>query len=359
MKALSVIVPSYDMEKSLPDCLGSLVVSPDLMDKLEVLVVNDGSTDRTGEIAHGFALRYPRTFRVIDKANGHYGSCVNRGLGEATGAFVKILDADDRFYTDSLASFLAALDGICASDRARPDLILSDYDVTDVRRRVLSHRTCRYESAVDLPVSDALSSLILVPMHAVAYRTGLLREIGYRQTEGILYTDNEWTTYPIPYARTFRYLPLNLYAYTVGRDGQSVATDVVLKNGTMLVEVAARLCEAAGDGRIPEACRTFYRAVLERFAPSPYVACLREARLSEVNERLSALDSFTAGRSGALYDLVDEISFPRRKGFRYVHAWRKNRRLGLPTILLLRFIFTLSPKLCALLEPLRKKEACR
>ena len=79
-KILTVIVPSYNMEKYLPKCLGSLIVASELMERIEVIVVNDGSTDRTSEIAHEFAANYPQTFKVIDKSHGHYGSCINTAL---------------------------------------------------------------------------------------------------------------------------------------------------------------------------------------------------------------------------------------------------------------------------------------
>ena len=99
MKALTIIVPSCNMEKYLAKCCESMVVASELMERLEVLVVNDGSTDKTSEIGHSFERWYSGTFRVIDKENGHYGSCVNRGLAEAKGEFVKLLDADDTFDT--------------------------------------------------------------------------------------------------------------------------------------------------------------------------------------------------------------------------------------------------------------------
>lgn len=93
MKILSIIVPSYNMEAYLPKCLGSLEVARELMEQLEVFVVNDGSKDRTSEIAHEFEVRYPGVFRVIDKPNGNYGSCINAALPLCTGVFVKVLDA--------------------------------------------------------------------------------------------------------------------------------------------------------------------------------------------------------------------------------------------------------------------------
>ena len=96
-KILTVISPSYNMEKYLKRCLSSLIVDQRMMSHFEALVINDGSKDRTSLIGHSFEDRFPDTFRVIDKKNGHYGSCVNYGLKEARGTFVKILDADFSF----------------------------------------------------------------------------------------------------------------------------------------------------------------------------------------------------------------------------------------------------------------------
>ena len=101
-KVLTIVIPAYNMEKFLPYCLDSLLIGQGTED-VEVLVVNDGSADRTSAIAHGYEERYPEVFRVIDKENGNYGSCVNRGLKEATGKYVKILDADDSFEDGAFA----------------------------------------------------------------------------------------------------------------------------------------------------------------------------------------------------------------------------------------------------------------
>ena len=77
-KLLSVIIPSYNMEAYLPKCLGSLLIDDkELLQRLDVIVVNDGSKDRTSKIAHDFEVKYLGVFRVIDKENGNYGSCIN------------------------------------------------------------------------------------------------------------------------------------------------------------------------------------------------------------------------------------------------------------------------------------------
>ena len=108
-KILTIIIPTYNMEKYLRRCLDSLIIDEEEMKQLEVLVINDGSKDSSSQIAHEYQDKYPDTFRVIDKENGNYGSCINRGLKEATRKYVKVLDADDSFDTKNFAKLLNVL----------------------------------------------------------------------------------------------------------------------------------------------------------------------------------------------------------------------------------------------------------
>ena len=119
-KILSIIIPTYNMESLLTQCLNSLMVSKNL-DMLEVLVINDGSTDKSSQIAHQYEVEYPNSFRVIDKANGNYGSCINAALPLVKGKYVRILDADDSYNTENLNQFIDFLSDIDV------DLVLSDF----------------------------------------------------------------------------------------------------------------------------------------------------------------------------------------------------------------------------------------
>lgn len=105
-KQISIIIPTYNMEKYIGQCLDSLLIPE--FDEVEILVVNDGYKDRSSEIAHSYANRYPDSIRVIDKSNGNYGSCINAALPVATGRYVKILDADDSFDTAEISKFYRA-----------------------------------------------------------------------------------------------------------------------------------------------------------------------------------------------------------------------------------------------------------
>ena len=118
-KVLSIIVPTYNMEACLEKNLKSLILEYG-EERLEVIVVNDGSTDKSSEIAHTFQTEFPNVFKVIDKTNGNYGSCINAGLKSVCGKYVKIMDADDNYFTHNLKSFIDYLESQDA------DLVFND-----------------------------------------------------------------------------------------------------------------------------------------------------------------------------------------------------------------------------------------
>ena len=93
-KILTVTVPSYNVQAYLEDCLESFVNS-EVMDDIEVLIVNDGSSDDTATIAERYVSKYENTFRLINKENGGHGSTINTGAREARGKYFKVVDGDD------------------------------------------------------------------------------------------------------------------------------------------------------------------------------------------------------------------------------------------------------------------------
>lgn len=223
-KILTIIVPTYNMEKYLDKCLSSLIVgAPDceLMQSLEVLVVNDGSTDSSSEIAHRYEASYPGTFKVVDKENGNYGSCINSALPIATGKYVKVLDADDSFNTLALEVLLQTMVGNDA------DMFLTNtVTVTEDGKELHAFGYSVDEKNEDLTSLSELSKDVkfaqVIRMHNVAYRTEMIIQMGYRQTEGCFYTDNEWVFLPISMVKSVVALPITVYKYTRGRVGQTV-----------------------------------------------------------------------------------------------------------------------------------------
>lgn len=243
-KILTVIVPSYNMEKYLPKCLGSLVVAPELMEKLEVLVVNDGSRDRTSEIAHEYATKYPQTYKVIDKLNGHYGSCINAGLAIAGGAYVKILDADDSFDTAAFSRYFEKVVSAVDESKLAPDLILNamvQVDEDDKGLQLFGFNV--KHNTIDEFENARLMDTEYIYMHQVAYKLDILKSLKYKQTEGICYTDNEWVHLPMSKVRLYYSINEPVYRYLVGRAGQSVDSAVSMRNFHMWLAEAKVLMD--------------------------------------------------------------------------------------------------------------------
>lgn len=103
MAKLSVIIPVYNVEKYLRECLDS-VVNQTLKD-IEIIVLNDGSKDNCLQIINEFKNKYSNII-VIDKQNGGYGHTCNLGLSKATGDYVAILEPDDYIEPDMYETLL-------------------------------------------------------------------------------------------------------------------------------------------------------------------------------------------------------------------------------------------------------------
>ena len=221
-KILSIVIPTYNMEMYLHRCLDSLLISKNEL--LEVLIVNDGSKDSSLQIAREYEKKYPQTFRTIDKENGNYGSCVNRGLKEATGKYIKILDADDYFDTRLFSLYI---DFLLKTD---VDLVLSDFNMVNNDGKVLHSKTYSSIAPETILIPDSLLAKQDIWMHAVAYRTENLKLMGYVQTEGISYTDQEWIFLPMTTVASYSHFAHPLYNYVIGREGQTVDKKVHAKN---------------------------------------------------------------------------------------------------------------------------------
>lgn len=230
MKLLSIIIPTYNMAVLLSRCLDSLVQAQHA-ELLDILVVNDGSRDNSSEVAHQYEVKYPNVVCVIDKPNGNYGSTINAALPVATGKYVKILDSDDWFDTDVLDKFISEL------QQKEADMVISHFTQLGpngsrevVRYNTMGREPYTYGKVYELDdvLKDGYIRFFL--MHALTYRTNLLREIGYRQTEGISYTDTEWACFPTFHAKSIMFLDLNLYQYNLDRVGQTMDREIVIRS---------------------------------------------------------------------------------------------------------------------------------
>lgn len=235
-KVLTLCIPSYNMEKYLNRCIESLI-NTSIIDNLEVIIVNDGSKDNTLYIANCYKERFPNSIIVIDKPNGHYGSCVNASLKIASGKYFRILDADDWFDSKALTHVVQRLTTLDT------DVYFTKCMVQDFRKNKQVPRKYGkiiWNQLLDLNQFDVPECVL--SMHSLTYKTQLLREINYKQTEGICYTDTEYVYFPLSQAKTLFAEDIFLYQYYIGRDDQSMSLSSLERNMSHSYPLIERFC---------------------------------------------------------------------------------------------------------------------
>lgn len=238
MKLLTVTIPCYNAEAYMERCLKSIVPAGE---ELDVIIVDDGSKDATGEIADRWAAEYPGIVRVIHQENGGHGEGLNQGILNAQGLYFKSVDADDRLDTEALKILLERLRRHTEKDD-QVDLIVNDYVYDREEKpacfsvsyrnifspdRVNTWDTCR-------PFPQWKQFMI----HALAYRTGMLREMGLVLPKHTFYEDNLYIYRPLPYVKKILYLDKPLYGYFIGRSDQSVNDNVIIKRLDQVSRIA-------------------------------------------------------------------------------------------------------------------------
>ncbi len=247
-KTLSVIVPAYNVEKYIERCLDSFL-NLHALREMEILVIDDGSTDKTPEIAGQYCQRYPEQFQLFSKENGGHGSAVNYGIRHASGKYLKIVDADDWLEREALAEFIDTLKSIDS------DVVANDFvRVNNVNGRKKRQRVAKnfYHYRREWGFAEAVNEPI-IPIHAMTVKTAIWRDNCLRVDEDCFYEDQEFVLYPIPYSATVYYDPLVLYHYRVGREGQSTDIRSLKKNREQHLQVIdALLAYHSRYGNIPQ-----------------------------------------------------------------------------------------------------------
>ncbi len=233
-KLLTISVAAYNVEQYLPKLMDSILGALN-RDRIEVLVVNDGSKDKTAEITNEYVKQYPDIIRLIDKENGGHGSTINKGIEEASGKYFRALDGDDWLNTASLELLIKRL------EQADADLILCDYincyeggdDKIDSFHEL--------QDDTDYSFDELASKVKWMRYHTVIYRTQILKEHNIRLDEHCFYVDSEFMLLPIPYVDKVTYYQVPLYCYRLGIEGQSVSPESRIRHKSDSFKVAQRL----------------------------------------------------------------------------------------------------------------------
>ncbi len=242
MKLLTIGIPCYNSASYMDKAIKSALAGGN---DVQIIIVDDGSSDETADISDRYAKEYPDVVQVIHKKNGGHGSAVNAVIEAADGLYIKILDSDDWLDSESLEKVLKTIKYLVQTEK-QPDLILTNY--------VYEKEGKRYKKVITQPGfpknkifswSDVhhfrLGHYIL--MHAAIYKLSLLRECGLKLPEHTFYVDNLYVYLPLPYVHTMYYLDVNLYRYYIGRSDQSVNEQIMIKRIDQQLAVNIKMIE--------------------------------------------------------------------------------------------------------------------
>lgn len=241
MKYLTFAVPCYNSQDYLERCVGSLLPGGD---DVEILLINDGSSDRTGEIIDAYAEKYPHIVRAVHKENGGHGSGVNKGMELAKGIYYKVVDSDDWLEEKAYKKLLSTIKHHVWEEDAKhplPDLYVCNYVYNHLDEGItksMGYRNVFPEEQLcgwnDIGHFHPSQYLI---MHALIYRTAVLRECGVVLPEHTFYVDNIFAYQPLPYVKHIFYMDIDLYQYYLGREDQSVNEKVLMSRIDQQIKV--------------------------------------------------------------------------------------------------------------------------
>ena len=228
MKYISFAIPCYNSEAYMAQAIESILPGGE---DVEILIVNDGSKDRTAEIGKEYEEKYPGIVKLINKENGGHGDAVNAGLSHASGKYFKVVDSDDWVDRISLMKILNVLKNF-EEEEQEVDMLIANYVYEKVgmeHKKVIRYDNVLPENQIlkwDEIGQFRIGQYIL--MHSVIYRTDMLKLCQLTLPKHTFYVDNIYVYYPLPHVRTLYYMDVDFYRYFIGREDQSVNEKVMI-----------------------------------------------------------------------------------------------------------------------------------
>ena len=239
MKYISFVVPCYNSEEYMEKCIDSLLIGKD---DVEIIIIDDGSKDKTGKIADRYQKKYPKIVKVVHQENGGHGEGINTGLKHATGKYFKVVDSDDWLDEKAKKKLLKEIKHIDT------DLVVCNYvyTYTDGRKDQTISFANVYEEGKVLTWDDIHRFKVTQypSLHSMMYKKSVLDKSNIDLPKHVFYEDNLFIYLPLVNTKTIYYLDLDLYRYYIGRADQSVQESQMIKRSSHQVLVSERVCTA-------------------------------------------------------------------------------------------------------------------
>lgn len=255
MKYITFAIPCYNSQDYMERCINSLVKGGE---DVEILIIDDGSMDCTGEIADTYEKKYPGIIKAVHQENGGHGAGVNKGLELAQGLYYKVVDSDDWLEEQAYENLLTKVKEFCDNESSEevPDLFVCNYvynHLDEGTSRSMSYRNVFPVNTVCTwnDIGHFSPSQYLI-MHALVYRTEVLRQSGVRLPEHTFYVDNIFAYQPLPYVEKLYYMDIDLYQYYLGREDQSVNEKVLMRRIDQQIKVTEMVAQCMDLDEVAE-----------------------------------------------------------------------------------------------------------
>lgn len=219
---ISLIIPVYNAEKYLQECLDSIIGQH--YGQCEILLVDDGSTDRSGEICDSYGSRYSNV-RVFHKANGGVSAARNLGLDNASGEWIWFIDADDKLAEGAIGTVAEHLaDGF--------DCVMTGYRHFIYGKLVCDGKKCRGRKISKKRALEAMYRPVLYPYEGYLpvklFRKSVIDRHGLRLDEEVKFNeDREFClAFFLKMDREVWYEPKPLYLYYANPEGAMASSEL-------------------------------------------------------------------------------------------------------------------------------------
>ena len=315
-KVLTISIAAYNVEKYINKALDSLI-DDEILNKIEVIVVDDGSTDDTLSLIKEYELKYPDTFNIVSKENAGYGSTVNYSIKNASGKYFKLLDGDDWYDTDGLKSLIYEL------EQTDVDIVFNLFNKI-INGKIISgigfdnKYFCREFGIEELDINEG------IPMHSVTYKTSVLKESGLLLKERKFYTDNYYVSIPLTRVNTVKFLNFPVYNYRLGLSGQTMNRAVNIKHIDDLKEISLDLIDYFS--KIDTSCKSYiYLCTRIAATCTDYFAALLTLPISKESlVQIKEFDYKVKQKSKTLYDRMATLDRKAARTLRIVRKYNYN-----------------------------------
>lgn len=318
---ISIIIPIYNAEKYLSQCIDSILADRGV--ELEVILVNDGSTDSSLEICKKYESDYSDIVKVFSKENGGVSSARNYGIDMARGEYITFVDADDTLTKDALSGFKMVME--------KKSLDMATFGIWGFKENgviskitppsvVISTTKELANEYVAIEKSEALNS-----MSAKLYKTSIIKENNIRFNENISILED--TSFVYSYLKHCTQMVFSgICTYLYRQDNPCTLVSAYNENAHEAVEYELMQSKWILDTPLDEKGRDFY--YIKRFTRAiNFIYRIYRNKSLRGKEKKQALKRFLDNKG--VCQIINEVNSKKLKFNKLILSMLKKKAIGL------------------------------